>query len=145
RSTVPPPARCPRPSTASRTWTTAATTSSTARTAAAMPNAERSRRRPSPSISRERSTDVQSRQGPGRPWDRAGARTGRSGAAGGCYARRVRAAVLYEARQPLRVEELELDGPRDGEVLVRVGAAGVCHSDYHFMNGDLPIGLPCVL
>ena len=57
----------------------------------------------------------------------------------------MRAAVLYEARQPLRVEEVELDGPRDGEVLVRIGAAGVCHSDYHFMNGDLPIGLPCVL
>src|SRR5436190_20169369 len=61
------------------------------------------------------------------------------------YARTMRAAVLYEARQPLRVEEVELDGPRDGEVLVRIGAAGVCHSDYHFMNGDLPIGLPCVL
>jgi Zn-dependent alcohol dehydrogenase len=30
-------------------------------------------------------------------------------------------------------------------VLVRIGAAGVCHSDYHFMNGDLTVGLPCVL
>jgi NDMA-dependent alcohol dehydrogenase len=57
----------------------------------------------------------------------------------------MRAAVLYEAKQPLRVEDVELDGPRDGEVLVRIGAAGVCHSDYHFMNGDIPIGLPCVL
>ena len=28
---------------------------------------------------------------------------------------------------------------------MRISAAGVCHSDYHFMNGDLPIGLPCVL
>jgi NDMA-dependent alcohol dehydrogenase len=61
------------------------------------------------------------------------------------YARTMKAAVLYEAKQPLRMEEVELDGPRDGEVLVRIGAAGVCHSDYHFMNGDLPIGLPCVL
>jgi NDMA-dependent alcohol dehydrogenase len=57
----------------------------------------------------------------------------------------VKAAVLYAVKQPLRVEDVHLDGPRDGEVLVRIGAAGVCHSDYHFMNGDLPIGLPCVL
>jgi S-(hydroxymethyl)glutathione dehydrogenase / alcohol dehydrogenase len=57
----------------------------------------------------------------------------------------VKAAILYETKQPLRVEEVELDGPGHGEVLVRVAAAGVCHSDYHFMNGDLPITLPCVL
>jgi NDMA-dependent alcohol dehydrogenase len=57
----------------------------------------------------------------------------------------MRAAVLYETKQPLRIEELDLDGPKHGEVLVKIGAAGVCHSDYHFMNGDLPIGLPCVL
>jgi S-(hydroxymethyl)glutathione dehydrogenase / alcohol dehydrogenase len=57
----------------------------------------------------------------------------------------MKAAVLYEVKQPLRVEDVDLDGPRRGEVLVRIGAAGVCHSDYHFMNGDLPIGLPCVL
>jgi len=57
----------------------------------------------------------------------------------------MKAAVLYEVKQPLRVEEVELEGPHTGEVLVRVEAAGVCHSDYHFMNGDLPIGLPCVL
>jgi S-(hydroxymethyl)glutathione dehydrogenase / alcohol dehydrogenase len=57
----------------------------------------------------------------------------------------MKAAVLYETQQPLRVEDVELEGPHDGEVLVRIGAAGVCHSDYHFMNGDLPIGMPCVL
>jgi NDMA-dependent alcohol dehydrogenase len=57
----------------------------------------------------------------------------------------MKAAVLYEVKQPLRVEEVDLDGPHDGEVLVRIGAAGVCHSDYHFMNGDLNVGLPCVL
>jgi len=57
----------------------------------------------------------------------------------------MKAAVLYEVGQPLRVEDVDLDGPRDGEVLVRIGAAGVCHSDYHFMKGDLSIGLPCVL
>jgi len=57
----------------------------------------------------------------------------------------MKAAILYETKQPLRVEEVELDGPGHGEVLVRVAAAGVCHSDYHFMNGDLPITLPCVI
>jgi NDMA-dependent alcohol dehydrogenase len=57
----------------------------------------------------------------------------------------MKAAVLYEVKQRLRVEDVDLDAPRDGEVRVRIGAAGVCHSDYHFMNGDLQIGLPCVL
>ena len=61
------------------------------------------------------------------------------------YARRMKAAILYEPKQPVRVEEVELDAPRDGEVLVRIGAAGVCHSDYHFMNGDRSVNLPCVL
>jgi NDMA-dependent alcohol dehydrogenase len=57
----------------------------------------------------------------------------------------MKAAVLYETKQPLRVEDVDLARPHDGEVLVRIAAAGVCHSDYHFMNGDLSIGLPCVL
>ena len=57
----------------------------------------------------------------------------------------MRAAILYQTKKPLQVEEVELDPPGHGEVLVRVAAAGVCHSDYHFMNGDLPITLPCVL
>jgi S-(hydroxymethyl)glutathione dehydrogenase/alcohol dehydrogenase len=57
----------------------------------------------------------------------------------------MKAAILYETKQPLRVEDVDLDRPGHGEVLVRVAAAGVCHSDYHFMNGDLPITLPCVL
>src|SRR6266487_290260 len=57
----------------------------------------------------------------------------------------MRAAVLYEPGQPLRVEEVELDAPRGGEVRVRVAAAGVCHSDYHYMRGDLVGQLPAVL
>ncbi|MBM4419903.1 MAG: Zn-dependent alcohol dehydrogenase [Chloroflexi bacterium] len=48
----------------------------------------------------------------------------------------MRAAVLYEPNTPLKIEEVSLDGPRDGEVLVRVAATGACHSDYHVMNGD---------
>src|SRR6266513_2274485 len=57
----------------------------------------------------------------------------------------MRAAVLYETGTPLRVEEVDLAPPRAGEVRVRVAAAGVCHSDYHYMRGDLVANLPAVL
>src|SRR5215813_3123423 len=57
----------------------------------------------------------------------------------------MRAAVLYQPGQPLRVEDVELGAPRAGEVRVRVAAAGVCHSDYHYMRGDLVGNLPVVL
>ncbi|HEX9097931.1 MAG TPA: Zn-dependent alcohol dehydrogenase [Candidatus Dormibacteraeota bacterium] len=46
---------------------------------------------------------------------------------------------------PLSIETLELDEPREREALVRIVAAGVCHSDLHVMKGDLPIPLPAVL
>ena len=49
----------------------------------------------------------------------------------------VRAAVLDRMGEPVRVEELRLDAPRAGEVLVRVAAAGVCHSDLHLADGHL--------
>jgi S-(hydroxymethyl)glutathione dehydrogenase/alcohol dehydrogenase len=52
----------------------------------------------------------------------------------------VRAAVLHEARSPLSVETLTLDPPRAGEALVRVAAAGVCHSDVRLADGDLGDG-----
>jgi len=53
---------------------------------------------------------------------------------------RIRAAVLHEPRAPLAVEDVELDEPRPGEVLVRVAAAGVCHSDLHLADGSLGEG-----
>jgi len=40
----------------------------------------------------------------------------------------MRASVLFEQGKPLEVAEVELDAPRDGEVLVRMAASGVCHS-----------------
>lgn len=57
----------------------------------------------------------------------------------------MRAAVLRAAPGPLVIEELTLDdfGPRD--VVVRVAAAGLCHSDLHFMDGSLPWPLPAVM
>jgi S-(hydroxymethyl)glutathione dehydrogenase/alcohol dehydrogenase len=57
----------------------------------------------------------------------------------------MKAAVLYEPGTPLRIEEVRLAEPREGEVKVRVAAAGVCHSDYHFMSGELSTPMPVVL
>lgn len=48
----------------------------------------------------------------------------------------MRAAVLFEQRKPLGVEEVELQDPRDGEVLVRMAASGVCHSCLHAADGS---------
>ena len=53
---------------------------------------------------------------------------------------RVRAAVLHEPRRPLVIEEVELAEQRDDEVLVRVAAAGVCHSDVRLADGELGDG-----
>ena len=57
----------------------------------------------------------------------------------------MKAAVLYAAGQPLQIEDLSIQDPRRGEVMVRVAAGGVCHSDLHVMNGDLTAPLPVVL
>ena len=53
---------------------------------------------------------------------------------------RMRAVVLREPGRPVAVEEVELDGPKADEVLVRVAAAGVCHSDVHLADGALGDG-----
>ncbi len=58
---------------------------------------------------------------------------------------KTQAAVMYSTKEPLVVEELELDAPRAGEVLIRMGAAGVCHSDYHVISGQADHDLPVVL
>ena len=57
----------------------------------------------------------------------------------------MRAAVLRETGAPLAIEELSLLPPRPGDVQVRVEAAGVCHTDYHYMVGDMRCRLPVVL
>ena len=54
------------------------------------------------------------------------------------------AAVLLEAGRPFEIMELELDGPREGEVLINYTAAGLCHSDLHLTDGDLPPRFPIV-
>jgi NDMA-dependent alcohol dehydrogenase len=50
---------------------------------------------------------------------------------------RSRAAILYEYGRPWSVEEFDLDPPRAGEVLVRLAATGLCHSDEHIRQGKL--------
>ena len=57
---------------------------------------------------------------------------------------KMNAAVLWEFNAEWSVEELDLDGPQDGEVLVSFEAAGLCHSDHHVRTGDLPVPLPIV-
>lgn len=54
----------------------------------------------------------------------------------------MKAAVCYEFKKPLVVEELDIDKPHKGEVKVRLAATAVCHSDIHFINGDLGGQLP---
>ena len=56
-----------------------------------------------------------------------------------------RAAVLKAFGRPQTVEEIRLRDPRPGEVLVRLHAAGVCHSDVGQVDGDWPFPLPAVL
>jgi S-(hydroxymethyl)glutathione dehydrogenase / alcohol dehydrogenase len=59
---------------------------------------------------------------------------------------KTRAAVAWEAGKPLSVEEIDLAGPRAGEVLVRIVASGVCHTDAYTLSGDDPEGVfPAVL
>src|SRR6476619_5284085 len=54
---------------------------------------------------------------------------------------RTRAAVAYEAGKPLVIEDVELEGPRAGEVLVELAATGVCHTDEFTRSGADPEGL----
>jgi aryl-alcohol dehydrogenase len=58
---------------------------------------------------------------------------------------KIRAAVAWEAGAELSIEELDLDEPRDDEILVRVEATGVCHTDESCRLGKLPVAYPIVL
>lgn len=66
---------------------------------------------------------------------------------------KIRAAVLnamgastpYAESRPLAIETLDLEGPGHGEVLVKIGAAGLCHSDLSVINGDRPRPVPMAL
>jgi len=57
----------------------------------------------------------------------------------------MKAAVFHGPKQPLSIEDVEIDKPQDREVLVRTVASGVCHSDLHFVDGFYPYPAPAVL
>ncbi len=59
---------------------------------------------------------------------------------------KTRAAVAFAAKKPLEIVEIDLDGPKAGEVLIEIKATGICHTDYFTLSGADPEGLfPCVL
>ncbi|MGH7781530.1 MAG: Zn-dependent alcohol dehydrogenase [Candidatus Binataceae bacterium] len=57
----------------------------------------------------------------------------------------MKAAVFHGPKQPLSIEDIELDKPQDREVKIRTVASGVCHSDLHFVDGLYPYAAPAVL
>lgn len=57
---------------------------------------------------------------------------------------KTKAAVLHDIHQPFEIEELDLDGPGEGEVLVKFTASGLCHSDLHLVDNDIPVRFPIV-
>ncbi len=56
-----------------------------------------------------------------------------------------KAAVLYGINQPLQIQDIEVDEPQAGEVLIKTSVSGVCHSDLHFMEGKWMYPMPAVL
>jgi S-(hydroxymethyl)glutathione dehydrogenase/alcohol dehydrogenase len=59
---------------------------------------------------------------------------------------KTRAAVAWEAKKTLEIEEIEIEKPKEGEVLLKVVASGVCHTDAFTLSGEDPEGVfPCIL
>src|SRR3954470_13784155 len=59
--------------------------------------------------------------------------------------RKAKAVICRELNKPVVVEEIEVEGPRRGEVSVKLAACGVCHSDLSATNGTIPLPPPLVL
>jgi S-(hydroxymethyl)glutathione dehydrogenase / alcohol dehydrogenase len=57
----------------------------------------------------------------------------------------MKAAVLHNFNEALKVESIDVQEPQAGEVLVKVAASGICHSDLHVVRGDLPMPTPIIL
>ncbi len=59
---------------------------------------------------------------------------------------KTRAAIAFESGKPLEIAEVDLEGPRSGEVLVEIKATGICHTDAFTLSGDDPEGaFPAIL
>jgi propanol-preferring alcohol dehydrogenase len=52
---------------------------------------------------------------------------------------KIKAAVVYKFQEPLRFEEMAVPEPGEGQVLVKIEACGVCHTDLHAAQGDWPV------
>src|SRR5580698_6886825 len=64
----------------------------------------------------------------------------------GAFTMKTKAAIAWKAGAPLTIEEVDLEGPRAGEVLIEVKATGICHTDYYTLSGADPEGLfPAIL
>lgn len=57
---------------------------------------------------------------------------------------KTKAAVLWGLNQKWEIEEVDLDEPKTGEVMVKLTASGLCHSDEHLVTGDIPVPFPIV-
>ena len=57
----------------------------------------------------------------------------------------MKAAVMRSKHAPLEIEDVRIDDPGPGEVLVKTAASGICHSDLHVIEGSLPVPPPCIL
>ena len=58
---------------------------------------------------------------------------------------KIKAAVVHEKAQPFQIEELDLESPKAGELLVKIVASGVCHTDEVAQQQFIPVPLPAVL
>jgi S-(hydroxymethyl)glutathione dehydrogenase/alcohol dehydrogenase len=57
----------------------------------------------------------------------------------------MKAAVMRANNAPLEIENVQIDDPGPGEVLLKTAASGICHSDLHVIQGNLPVPPPCIL
>ena len=57
----------------------------------------------------------------------------------------MKAAIFHGVKEPLTIEEIEIDAPKAREVVVKTVASGVCHSDLHFIEGLYPFPSPAIL
>jgi len=57
---------------------------------------------------------------------------------------KIHAAVLCAPKEPFRIETLDLDDPHAGEVLVKIAAVGICHSDWHLVSGATKHPMPVI-
>jgi S-(hydroxymethyl)glutathione dehydrogenase/alcohol dehydrogenase len=57
----------------------------------------------------------------------------------------MKAAVMRANAAPLEFEEVKIDDPGPGEVLLKTAASGICHSDLSVLEGKIPVPPPCIL